>query len=143
MKMTKKKVFMISLVGTGLCLLLGGNTKMLVFWCGARDFSCQDNLNYFICYLVLFIPILLFSIVTYFLKEDVFKPWLKFTYWYYPIYILVILLLSGMGGGGGYLIGNVFDSNFFALSQSVIYAIISSFIVILLFPLKDSKKKRN
>jgi hypothetical protein len=45
-----------------------------------------------------------------------------------------------MGGGGGYIVGDIFSSKFFALSLSVIYMIISLILVLLLFPLKASKK---
>jgi len=138
MKMTKKKVFFISLAGAGVCFLINGG-EVLNFWCGAGGISCQNSLDYLGDYFLLFLPILLFSMITYFIKEEVFKAWLKFTYWYFSIYVLVILLLSGMGGGGGYLIGPL-DSEFFAINLSGLYIIISFFLVLLLFPLKASKK---
>jgi hypothetical protein len=141
MKMTKLKVLLISLAGGVLCLLLAGERKMLVFWCGVGGVDCQNKLAYFSDFLILFLPIFLFSLVTYFIKEEVFKAWLKFTYWYFPVYILSILFLSGMGGGGGYMIGNVFDSNFFAISLSGLYIIISLILVVYkAVSLKGSKK---
>ena len=126
--MTKIKVFLISLIAVAVWFLLS-SVKMLTFWCGVGHLDCQDNLDSFSDYLVLFFPILLFSIITYFLKEGVFKAWLKFTYWYFPIYILVILFLSDRGSGG-YLMGPVFNSEFFALTLSGLFVIISLILVI-------------
>ena len=128
MKITKLKVLLISFVLVGFYFLIAG-TKMLTFWCGVGHLDCQDNLDSFSDYLVLFFPILLFSIITYFLKEGVFKAWLKFAYWYFPIYILVILFLSDRGSGG-YLMGPVFNSEFFALTLSGLFVIISLILVI-------------
>lgn len=136
--MTKKKAFLISLVAVITWFLLRSD-ELLTFLCGKGKLSCQDNFYYFSYYFLLFMPILLFSILTYFIKEEVFKVWLKFTYWYFLIYILAILFLSDMGGGGGYLIGHM-DSKFFAVTLSGLYVIISFFLVLLLFPLKASKK---
>lgn len=137
--MTKKKVFFISLAMTVINLLLIGGNKTLDFWCGENNYDCRSNLLYFSAYLLLFLPILLFSAITYFIKEEVFRAWLKFTCRYLPIYLLAIPLLSGMGGGGGYLIGPI-GSGFIAASLSGLYTIISFFLVLLLFPLKASKK---
>ena len=136
MKMTKLKVFLISLVGAGLCLLVSG-TKMLIFWCGIGNHLCRSRIDYFGDYIVLFLPILLFSVITYFVKEEVFRAWLKFTYWYFLIYILIIFFLSDSRPGG---LGLMLDSEFFAVSLSGLYVITSFLMVILLFPLKASKK---
>jgi hypothetical protein len=148
MKMTKKKALLISSAGI-IAWFLFGNEKILTFLCEKVNI-CESygeyslfNLNgiFFIhfplnfsSYFLIFFPIALFSIITYFIKEGVFEPWLKFTCWYFPIYFLVILFLSD---GGGFI---SLDSDFFALSLSSIYIIISFFLVLLLFPLKASKK---
>jgi hypothetical protein len=151
MKITKKGALLISLVGVAVWFLLR-NEKILTFLCKKWNI-CEDygqyslfnlNGNFYILfplnfssYFLIFFPILLFSSVTYFIKEEVFKAWLKFTYWYFPIYILAILFLSGMGGG---FLSSAFSPNFFAISLSGLYIIISFFLVLLLFPLKGSKK---
>jgi hypothetical protein len=137
MKMTKKKVFVISLAITVTNFLLIGGNKTLDFWCGENNYDCRSNLLYFNSYLFLFLPILLFSIITYFIKEEVFRVWLKFTYWYFPVYILVILFLSDNSGG---FFSYLLSSKFFAVTLSGLYIIISFFLVLLLFPLKSSKK---
>ena len=137
MKVTKKKVFFISLAITVANFLLIGGNKTLDFWCGENNYDCRSNLYYFGSYFLIFLPILLFSAITYFIKEEVFRTWLKFTYWYFPIYILIIFFLSDSRPGG---LGLVLNSGFFAVSLSGLYVIISFLMVILLFPLKASKK---
>lgn len=139
-KMTKKKVFFISLAMTVINFLLIGGNKTLDLWCGENNYDCRSNLLYLSLYLLLFLPILLFSTITYFIKEEVFRTWLKFTYWYLPAYILAILLLSDMGGGGGYLIGPI-GSGFIAVNLSGLYMIISlTLVVYKAVSLKGSKK---
>jgi hypothetical protein len=130
MKMTKKKVLLISLIGSGAVLSLSSESVYEYCFSKGHCWGFFEVFDFVRPFLFILLPIFLFSVATYFLKEGVFKTWMKFTYWYLPIYVLVILLLSGMGGGGGYIVGDIFSSEFFALSLSVIYIIISLILVI-------------
>lgn len=147
--MTKKKVFLISLIAVIVWFLLR-NEKILASLCENVNL-CEDygryslfnlNGNFYILFplnfssfFLIFFPIALFSIITYFLKEGVFKSWLKFTRWYYPIYFLVILFLSD---GGGFI---SLDAKFFAINLSGFYIVISlTLIIYKAISLKGSKK---
>jgi hypothetical protein len=130
MKMTKIKVFLISLIGTGVGLFTSSDDVYKYCITEGRCWDFWEISNLIVPFFVIFLPVLLFSAITYFLKEGVFKSWLKFTYWYFLIYVLVILLLSGMGGGGGYIVGDIFNSEFFAFNLSWLYIIISLILVV-------------
>jgi hypothetical protein len=138
MKMTKLKVFLISLIVLGVGLLLSSKNVYKYCFSEGHCWRFWEIFNSVEPYFFILIPILLFSIVTYFIKEGVFKAWLKFTYFYIPIYVLAILLLSDNRGGG---FGPIFDSEFFALTLSGLYLIISFILVIgNAISLKASKK---
>lgn len=128
MKIKKNIVFWVSLLGGVSCFLLSG-TKMLIFWCGSSNHICRSNLDSLSDYLFLFVFILLFSIITYFLKDQVFKSWSRFTYWYTPFYVLVILFLSDRSTGG-WINTHMFNSEFFAITLSGIFIIVSLILVI-------------
>jgi len=128
MKKTKILILFISLVGVLVWFLISGS-KMLIHWCGASNHICRANLDSLSDYLFLFISILLFSIITYFLKEQVFKAWFRFICWYTPFNILVILFLSDRSTGG-WINPHMFNSEFFAITLSGFFIIISTIIVI-------------
>jgi hypothetical protein len=62
--------------------------------------------------MILSFLILLFSTLTYFLREAAFRAWWSFARWWTPIIVLVSLFLLKMpSGGGGYLsMGKDFDT---------------------------------
>ena len=136
--MTKLKVFLVSLIVLGIGLFLSSKNVYKYCFSEGHCWRFWEIFNSVEPYFFILIPILLFSTITYFIKEDVFKAWLKFTYYYIPIYVLVILLLSDNRGGG---FGPIFDSEFFAASLSGFYIIISLILVIYkAVSLKGSKK---
>ena len=46
------------------------------------------------------IPLLLLSLITYRMKDEVFRAWWGFARWWVPVIIVVTLLLENAGGGG-------------------------------------------
>ena len=91
--MNKKTVLAISLVGTVVGFLITGLT-MLKFWCGPNGYACWDRLEFVGNLLLIFLPAFVFSIITYFLREEVFRAWLRFAYWWIPV-SLVFIYLAG------------------------------------------------
>lgn len=75
------------------------------------------------------IPLLLFSLITYFLHEEVFRAWLRFAYWWVPLSIVLIFLAAG-SSGGGYGMPNIFDQEFVAITLSGLFALISLILII-------------
>jgi len=107
----------------------GGLVWDKVEWCEPIAFGLLAPL-------ILLVP---FSLLTYKMREEVFRAWLHFAYWWIPLSIVLTLLASG-GSGGGFGIPNVFDQEFVAFVFSVLFAIIS--LVIILWKYLATRKKR-
>ena len=102
--MTKKNVLLIGLAGTlliGFLFLLDTDSCYVNVTCKyIRSILNQDNLT------VIFIApfLLLLSLITYKMKEGVFRAWWGFARWFAPVIIVVPLLQntahtpSGFGG---------------------------------------------
>lgn len=138
--MKKKIVFWVSLFIAVISFFM--SSKYIYIYCFS-DGHCWKLWNFFKFIeplLFLFLPILLFSIITYFLKDQVFKVWLRFIYWYLPFYVLVILLLSDRVSTG-WSMGSIFNSEFFAITLSGLFLIISLFLI--LYKIADIADKHN
>ncbi len=120
MKMTKKKVLWIGLVG--IC------TPFLLQFLYSHDFYVTRNMNNFgdSLFYISF-PIFLFSLITYKLREEVFRSWLHFAYWWMPFEILFVL--GSMGGGGGFGMHS-FGGEDVAMILSVLFFAISLVIIV-------------
>ena len=125
--MNKKTVLAISLVGTVVGFLITGLT-MLKFWCGPNGYACWDRLEFVGNLLLIFLPAFVFSIITYFLREEVFRAWLRFAYWWIPV-SLVFIYLAGGWSGGGFGIPAVLDQEFVSLILSGLFVLISLLLI--------------
>ena len=125
--MNKKTVLAISLVGTVVGFLITGLT-MLKFWCGPNGYACWDRLEFVGNLLLIFLPAFVFSIITYFLREEVFRAWLRFAYWWIPV-SLVFIYLAGGWSGGGFGIPAVLDQEFVSLILSGLFLLISLLLI--------------
>jgi len=132
--MTKKKVFWISLIGTAIAYVL---TNPVTFGLCQKTYyfgdsiRCSDTLLPMIGQVLgLFaLGLLLFSIVTYFLREEVFRAWLKFAYVWIPV-SMVLIYLAGGSSGGGFGIPNVLDQEFVSLILASLFVLLSLVIII-------------
>ena len=130
--MTKKKVFWGSLIGVIVYLIL------VIFWQSLHTFCfteghCWKLWNVFksIADLLHFLPIIfLLSLITYFLREEIFRAWLHFAYFWIPISLFFVYLASG-SSGGGFGIPNVFDQESVSIIFSGLFAVISLVIIII------------
>lgn len=128
--MTKKKMFWGSLGGIAIYLLL----MFLRNYCFVQE-HCRglwnplsphvDSIGSF---LFLFPFVFFFSLITYKMREEVFRAWFNFTKWWVPISIFLILITPG-SSGGGFGIPSVFDKGFLAFILSALFFIISLVII--------------
>lgn len=95
--------------------------------CGGSPGLCVDTLFSSSMVLFVFPFIFLFSLITYFLKESVFRAWVNFAKWWVPLQILLVLITPE--SSGGYFV-SIVDKQFVALILSGIFAVISLLIVI-------------
>jgi len=66
--------------------------------------------------------IFLFSLLTYRLRDQVFRAWWNFARWWVPVIIVVTILLNTKGTSGGGYIG--MDYIFDALVYTVLYGVL-------------------
>ncbi len=81
------------------------------------------------------ISFLLFSIWTYFLKEEIFKLWLKFTYIWVPISMVYAWIGKDMRGN---FYNGFIHKQTMAISMAVLYFVIS--LIIIIYKIKKDKK---
>ncbi|MBI5003526.1 hypothetical protein HZC00_00315 [Candidatus Kaiserbacteria bacterium] len=62
------------------------------------------------------------------MREEVFRAWLRFAYWWVPLSIVLTLITPG--GSGGFGIPNVIDQETVAFVFASLFSIISLIIII-------------
>jgi hypothetical protein len=72
--------------------------------------------------------VLLFSFITYKMRDEVSHAWINFTKWWVPLQILLVLLTPE--SSGGYFVV-ILDKQFTAIILSGLFVIISLFIVLI------------
>ena len=70
-----------------------------------------------------FLPLLLLSLITYKMRDEVFRAWWRFARWWVPVIIAVTLFLNSAGGGGGMGISGAVSAGFDILVLSIFYAV--------------------
>lgn len=102
--MTKRIVFFGGLIGTLLVLFLFSLETSSCYSTSAclefrRFFNHQ--LTFIPPYLFFLpIPVFLLSLITYKLRDEVFRAWWRFARWWAPVIMIVTILLENAGGGG-------------------------------------------
>ena len=137
----KDKVLCIS--SAGMLIFFAFMYAPIVRLCPQYNYTCGDNYEAASRFFVIFIPILFFSCITYWMKEQVSESWIRFTLRYLPIFWLITAVLSTQSHNGsmgvvgainGALLGFVF------LFTILIYITVSvSLIIAILFSLKKGK----
>ena len=123
--MTKKTVFWTSLGMVAVFFIAGYGIPLL---CGEYNYTCQDRFEVLFPVLLMFFPTFVFSLITYKMREEVFRAWLRFAYWWIPV-SLVFIYLAGGWSGGGFGIPAVLDQEFVAIILASLFAIISLLII--------------
>ncbi|MEK7144312.1 MAG: hypothetical protein AAB794_00400 [Patescibacteria group bacterium] len=73
------------------------------------------------------ISVLVISILTYKIRDEVFRAWVNFAKWWVPLQIFLVLIFPV--GGGGYLV-NIFDKQLVAIILSALFTIISLLLIL-------------
>lgn len=127
----KKTVFLVSLVGAVISFLtngivsgLTGGLTMISFLCGKGNHECWSKLDATSLLFLVFFPLFLFSLITYKMRDEVFRAWWNFARWWVPVIILVTYLQSTQSGGGGLGIGGAMSSAFDAVILGFFYAVL-------------------
>ena len=129
MKMNKNTIVLISVVGTILGLLLSPSNLYKYCFQGGHCLWLWDIAEATNPFFFLFPSLLLFSFITYFLREEIFRAWLRFAYVWMPLSLVVIYLSAGWTGGG-FGIPNVLDQETVAIIFSGLFIIISPLLIL-------------
>jgi hypothetical protein len=135
MKKTKNIILLISgIIGGGLILLEPITTSQMCNFIyrthnpNSVHIGCLDYIFNTAMVFYIFPFVFLFSLVTYFLKDEIFHIWVKFTYVWIPLSMFLVLIIPGGGGNGAF--PSLIDNQFVAILMSGLFAIISLIIVI-------------
>jgi hypothetical protein len=157
--MSKKSVLIIGLVAVAILILLGIAEAKLNFDCSFKanermggtwepapigtpgrspdgniwvNEMVWDNIEWcepFAFALLPFIPVLILSLLTYKMRDEVFRTWLHFAYWWIPLSIILTLITPN--GSGGWGIPNLISPEIVALTFSALFTIISLILITL------------
>ena len=97
---TKKNILKISLIYVVYVLLLfliSGNCHSN--WCEIRE---DGFFGIVLLGFAPLLPLFFLSLITYRMKDEVFRAWFHFAAWFVPIIIAATFLLQHVGGGGGW-----------------------------------------
>ena len=122
---TKKSLLWFSGLLTGLVILWDyvGNYKL----CGGEvEVTCAHFLGNIELIFFLVIPIFIFSLITYWMRNEVFSIWLKFTYFWIPVSVIAIILTPETTGSLFEI-----DKGFISLVFSALFVILSILIIII------------
>ncbi len=96
-----------------------------------ENLACREGLmswiKIFSPYIHLFIPLFLFSLITYWMREEIYKSWFRFARWFIPLSMLLTLIAPEYSSDWLYPIvkGTV------ALLTSIIFAALSLLIILI------------
>lgn len=128
MKMTKKIILLSSLAAMVVAyvfsepVLFGICRDTYTF---GNHVGCLDKLpELIISLLFVFVPILLLTLITYKIRDEVFRAWWNFARWWVPVIILVTYLQSTQSGGSGMGIGGAMSSAVDAITLGFFYAVL-------------------
>ena len=121
---TKKNVLIISgLIGGGLLLLEPIKTSTI---CGVGSTTCIDTVFFIAMLLFVFPFVLFFSLITYKMRDEVSRAWIRFATWWVPLQILLVALTPE--SSGGYFVV-ILDKQFVAIILSGLFTLISLLLI--------------
>lgn len=123
--MTKKSVLLLGTISGALLIFFAyiqsGDVCYSRVWCN----KLWESINLFGEILFVFIPVLLFSLITYKMRDEVFQAWWRFARWFVPVIIVVTFLFNTSHQQSGF--GGVAQGAFEFFILAILYTI---FIVI-------------
>jgi hypothetical protein len=119
---TKKAVLWSAVVVMGILVVVDviGGPRI----CGVANLVCRTNLEEIFTLLYSIPVFFLLSLITYRMKEEVFRAWWNFARWWVPVIIVATLLLNSANSGGGMGIGGAVSGAFDILFLLILYAVL-------------------
>lgn len=120
---TKRNVFFIGVIGSVLLVLPAILNQMSSCY-QESWFFCSESYEIVAILALPFLFVLLLSLITYFMRDEVFRAWWGFARWWVPVIIVVTYLLNSANSGGGLGIGGAVSSAFDILIIGILYAVL-------------------
>ncbi len=119
---TKRNVFIASGVIAGAVIIWDyvGNVRWCT-WGGVEHYNCLDTLSNIETLFFFIFPIFLLSLITFWMKEEVFRAWWNFARWMLPVIVLATVLIQFMPSNRGFF--NM-DGLIYLLVLAPLYAIL-------------------
>lgn len=121
--MTKKTALILSALGS-LVALFPAIWHALFSCYESSLFFCQSPYGTVVSITLPFFPLLLLTLLTYRMKNEVFLAWWRFAWWWALIIAGVTLFLNTAGGGGGIGIEGAISTGFDIFVLSILYAVL-------------------
>ena len=119
---TKKNVLLIALILVGIQALYVLSTYTPYFnscydilWC---QYKIIDAVSALFPLSVPFVPVLLFSLITYKMRDEVFQAWMRYAAWWVPLTVFLTAVSSGVPGQNP---GAVSDKGIIDLGMTLIF----------------------
>ena len=122
---TKKKLVLVGFVSSLIFLFLVPR-DMLSKICPTNQSICIDSFNYLLLILMFGIMLFLFSIISFFIKDKVFKSWKKTLFIYLFIYLFIVVITPWSAGDAFFRV----QKDLIAVGISIIYFVFSIIFVI-------------
>lgn len=119
--MTKRNVLYVSIgymVYFAILFLIG--TVCDRTWCDIQEDGFLVSVLY--SFVPLF-PLFILSLITYRMKDEVFRAWWGFARWWVPVIIIVTLLLENASGGGTLGMNNDFTAFILIILYSILIVV--------------------
>jgi len=137
---TKKNTFITSILAFGVTVLLWVLNMGDIISC-RTPIGVGYSIKYCAQISIILLPlttVIPVSLLTYKLRDEIFRAWIRFAQWWVPISMLIILIIPGGGGGGWGIAFPPLDA-VFALYSSGLFLVISlAIIAYKFFQLKKS-----
>ena len=84
----KKKILLLGSIGFAIHLISRFSVDLGI--CENYSTSCFDKISIFRVYSFIFVPFLLFSIITFKLNDKTYSIWVNFSKWFIPLSLLIV-----------------------------------------------------
>jgi hypothetical protein len=126
--MKKNYVLIISLLLSAVWYFLGMNGNGTLPCGEPYTDKCAQIVGDIWIATIIIIPVAIFSLLTYFLREEVFRAWFRFTYWWIPLSFIIVLFSSSRQPAN---IVGISDQAIFGVLTLGLYVLVSLSIVVL------------
>jgi hypothetical protein len=87
-----KKILLIVSGLVSILVIAIGNTELTYDYCASADTPCVDLVYDIVLTFVPIIPLFILSLITYKMRDEVYRAWLRFAYVWIPLSMLLIFL---------------------------------------------------